>query len=174
MALNESQRKIAETTEGMMVADAGPGTGKTFTVVSRCINILRKKDVGPKDLIMLTFTRNAAAEMKERVTAEVTRMLSEKEVTAEEFRHVSKLVKETYIGTFDSFCLAVVKQSPFNISKFFGFKEELSRSADITENDSMNRAHFSRFLDRFMHTRGEDFETWPLWRQRTPHRCTTC
>ena len=44
MALNESQRKIAETTEGMMVADAGPGTGKTFTVVSRCINILRKKD----------------------------------------------------------------------------------------------------------------------------------
>lgn len=157
MALNESQRKIAETTEGMMVADAGPGTGKTFTVVSRCINILRKKDIGPKDLIMLTFTRNAAAEMKERVTAEVTRMLSEKEVTAEEFRHVSKLVKETYIGTFDSFCLAVVKQSPFNISKFFGFKEELSRSADITENDSMNRAHFSRFLDRFMHTRGEDF-----------------
>ena len=33
MALNESQRKIAETTEGMIVADAGPGTGKSFTVV---------------------------------------------------------------------------------------------------------------------------------------------
>ena len=157
MPLNDSQRKIAETTEGMMVADAGPGTGKTFTVVSRCINILRRKDMGPKDLIMLTFTRNAAAEMKERVTAEVTRMFSAKEVTKDEFDRVSKLVKETYIGTFDSFCLTVVKQSPFNISKFFGFNEELSRSADICENDSMNRAHFSRFLDRFMHTRGSDF-----------------
>ncbi len=157
MTLNESQTKIAKTTEGMLVADAGPGTGKTYTVVHRCINILLRKDMGPKDLIMLTFTRNAAAEMKERVQAEVAKLRSGNDITEADFKHVSKLVKETYIGTFDSFCLNVVKQSPGYISRFFKFDEELSRSADITENDSLNHLHFARFLDRFLHTRGEEF-----------------
>ena len=39
--LNDSQKKIAlENLEGMVVVDAGPGTGKTSTIVSRYCNIL--------------------------------------------------------------------------------------------------------------------------------------
>ena len=155
--LNESQRIIADTTEGMIVADAGPGTGKTHTVVSRCVNIIRKPDFGPKDLIMLTFTRNAATEMKDRVQAEITRMASDKEIGRGEYEKMSSIVKQMYIGTFDSFCLAVVKQSPYAVSKFFGFDEELNRGADIVQSETLNRAYFSRFLNRFLEERGQEF-----------------
>lgn len=162
-SLNESQRKIAETLEGMIVVDAGPGTGKTHTVVARCVNIIRQKDFGPKDLIMLTFTRNAAAEMRDRVQKTLTDMASAGEFSPDpvqnmkEHRRLTSIARQMYIGTFDSFCLSIVKQSPFRISQFFELKEELSRSSDITENESINRIYFERFLDRFLEDNGAKY-----------------
>ena len=158
--LNESQQKIADTTEGMIVVDAGPGTGKTFTVVSRCINILRKKDFDWHDLVMLTFTKNAAAEMRERLQAAVADMYLKGDIDAKEFDRLDGLAKKITVGTFDSFCLSVVKQSPYMVSRFFRFDEFLTRGANISENESVNERYFARFLDRFLMERGEEFGTW--------------
>ncbi|MCQ2084572.1 MAG: UvrD-helicase domain-containing protein [archaeon] len=183
--LNPSQQKIAETLDGMIVVDAGPGTGKTHTVVSRCINILSQRNFDWKDLVMLTFTRNAAAEMRERVQstladmlaegglyarrlemldeegrAEVERQnrhLSEKERDLAEYERLNNLAKNITIGTFDSFCLSIVKQSPLHVSRFFGITDVLTRSANICENESFNQNYFKRFLDRFLMNKGSDF-----------------
>ena len=67
MIKDESQEAIINCTEGMVVVDAGPGTGKTQTVVKRCLNLIRRDDVGKDDIVMLTFTRNAAEEMRGRL-----------------------------------------------------------------------------------------------------------
>ena len=158
--LNDAQRRIAETTDGMIVVDAGPGTGKTHTVVSRCINIMRKRDFDWHDLVMLTFTNNAAAEMRERLQSTLADMFNEGKIDAREYDRLSGLGRKVTVGTFDSFCLAVVKQSPYTISRFFGFREFLTRKAEITENSSANITFFSRFLDRFLQNRGEDFGQW--------------
>ena len=40
--LNTSQQKIADTLEGMIVVDAGPGTGKTHTIVRRYLNLVHR------------------------------------------------------------------------------------------------------------------------------------
>ncbi len=158
--LNEAQKRIAETTDGMIVVDAGPGTGKTHTVVTRCINIMRKRDFDWHDLVMLTFTNNAAAEMRERLQSALADMFNEGAIDAREYDRLSGLGRKVTVGTFDSFCLAVVKQSPYTISRFFGFREFLTRKADITENSSSNITFFARFLDRFLQNRGEDFGQW--------------
>ena len=63
---NESQRIIAETLDGTIVVDAGPGTGKTETIVTRYVNLIARKDVEPRDVLLLTFTNNAANEMDHR------------------------------------------------------------------------------------------------------------
>ena len=158
--LNESQKRIAETTDGMIVVDAGPGTGKTYTVITRCINIIRKRNFDWHDLVMLTFTKNAAAEMRERLQSSLAKMAQDGEIDVKEFDRLSGIAKKVTVGTFDSFCLSVVKQSPYTISKFFRFNEFLTRKADITENESFNIAYFNRFLDRFLLERGDEFGSW--------------
>ncbi|MCQ2078842.1 MAG: UvrD-helicase domain-containing protein [archaeon] len=157
MTLNDSQQRIADTLEGMIVVDAGPGTGKTHTVVTRCINIIRKRDFNPKDLVMLTFTKNAASEMKERVQGTLAGMLESGDIDRREFERLSGIAKQVNIGTFDSFCLSIVKQAPAYISRFFGLEEGLTRGADIVENESINRIYFERFMDRFLAERGAEF-----------------
>ena len=75
--LNQSQARIAETLDGMIVVDAGPGTGKTQTIVQRYINLISREDVEPRDVLMMTFTNNAAEELGERIKARISEIVSE-------------------------------------------------------------------------------------------------
>ena len=143
--LNPSQKAIAEGTDGFYVVDAGPGTGKTHTIVSRFVNILKKPDVETKDILLLTFTKNAASEMEERIRAKLSEIETEKS---------TKLVQA---GTFDSFCYSVVKESPESISNFLGIRERLTRSASLMENETLNREYFFDFFDRFNDEYGKEY-----------------
>ena len=65
--LNEEQR-AAVTAEGSAVAViAGPGTGKTKTLVSRIVYLVREKGISPSSITAVTFTNKAAEEMRERL-----------------------------------------------------------------------------------------------------------
>jgi len=140
-----NQDIIAETLNGMILVDAGPGTGKTHTVVKRYLNIISRPDVSPRDVLLLTFTNNAAAEMEERIK----KSMSEKGMTDE-----SKLVMAK---TFDSFCLSIVLDSPDLVSGFFGFKERLTRDASIQQNKTLNTEYFIRFIDGYLKEHGKEF-----------------
>lgn len=64
--LNEDQRKVALHVHGPCVVIAGAGSGKTKSVVSRIQNLIRIEKVHPGDILAITFTRKAAAEMRDR------------------------------------------------------------------------------------------------------------
>ncbi len=66
-ALNPSQKEAVDAIEGPVMVIAGPGTGKTHVVTLRIANILRKTDTPPDGILALTFTENAAREMRERL-----------------------------------------------------------------------------------------------------------
>ena len=143
MALNESQESIAATVDGMVVVDAGPGTGKTKTIIERYLRILAKDDVSPNDILLLTFTNNAAAEMSQRLKA----ALMDKGRVKES--------KQIQARTFDSFCLSIVMDSPDQISDFFGIRETLTHNVRMSTNSTMNRDYFLRFFDRFLNESGD-------------------
>ena len=65
--LNKKQFEAVETVNGPVVIIAGPGTGKTKTLVERTVNILVNKEVEAKKIMITTFTNKAANEMRERV-----------------------------------------------------------------------------------------------------------
>lgn len=66
--LNGEQKKAVEATEGPLLVVAGPGTGKTQLLSMRVANILNKNDVLPGNILCLTFTDNAARNMRERLS----------------------------------------------------------------------------------------------------------
>ena len=66
IVLDDSQREAVEWTGGPLLVDAGPGTGKTRTLVSR-IQTLLDQNVPAASILALTFSNKAAAEMRERV-----------------------------------------------------------------------------------------------------------
>ncbi|HSW85836.1 MAG TPA: ATP-dependent DNA helicase [Candidatus Saccharimonadales bacterium] len=65
--LNNAQRQAVDAIEGPVLVVAGPGTGKTQLLSMRAANILRLTDTAPNNILCLTFTDNAARNMRERL-----------------------------------------------------------------------------------------------------------
>ncbi|TAH63924.1 MAG: ATP-dependent helicase, partial [Anaerolineaceae bacterium] len=65
-SLNQEQMKAVRHGEGPCMVLAGPGTGKTTVITSRVVNLTESKAVRPENILVVTFSRAAANEMKER------------------------------------------------------------------------------------------------------------
>ena len=95
---NEGQRTAIAAAEGPVLITAGPGTGKTYTLVQRAIYLIEECDIKPESIFIATFTEKAAKELITRITNE----LSDRGIVAN--------INEMYIGTFHSLCLRILKE----------------------------------------------------------------
>ncbi|HRN70926.1 MAG TPA: ATP-dependent helicase, partial [Candidatus Woesebacteria bacterium] len=93
--LNELQKK-AVAADGVVIITAGPGSGKTKTLTSKIAYLVQEKKVNPEQIIALTFTQKATAEMKERL---------------------SFLEKQPQISTFHAFALSLIANTKTIISE---------------------------------------------------------
>ena len=66
MAFNEAQKRAIRHTDGPALVLAGPGSGKTTVITNRVRYLTEKVGVEPGNILVITFTRAAAREMKER------------------------------------------------------------------------------------------------------------
>lgn len=64
--LNEAQMQAVSHEKGPMLVLAGPGSGKTLVITRRIENLIRQAKVDPSNILVITFTKAAANEMKER------------------------------------------------------------------------------------------------------------
>lgn len=94
---NDEQKKAISTTEGPLLIIAGPGTGKTYTLVKRIIYLITEKNAQPEEILIATFTEKAAKELITRITNELYII------------GVSVNLNEMYIGTFHSICMRILK-----------------------------------------------------------------
>ena len=95
---NEAQKEAITQTEGPLLITAGPGTGKTFTLVQRAVYLIQEKNVKPEQILIVTFTEKAAKEIVTRITNELMS------------RNIAININEMYIGTFHSICLRFIKE----------------------------------------------------------------
>lgn len=98
--LNEEQRKAAEIVTGPCMVLAGPGTGKTTIIVHRLAQLVQSAVVNPENLLVVTFSKDAAAEMKGRFV----KFAEEHKVAS------SRQVGEITFGTFHSVFFKILRQ----------------------------------------------------------------
>ena len=68
-AMNDAQRAIVEHESGPLLVIAGPGSGKTFSIVLRTLNLLLLEKATPGEIVLCTFTEKAAFELRDRVAS---------------------------------------------------------------------------------------------------------
>lgn len=122
LAINEDGKNI--------IVSAGAGSGKTAVLSER---VLRKlmQGVHINELLVLTFTNAAAAEMKERIRKKIK--------SEESLKEEANLIDGAYITTFDSFSLSIVKKyhTRLNITNKIGITDEVIislKKKEILEN----------------------------------------
>lgn len=65
---NKAQKEAINTLEGPVLIVAGPGTGKTQTLIFRTINLLLSRNINPKNILLCTFTKKAAIQLETRIS----------------------------------------------------------------------------------------------------------
>ncbi|HXZ65166.1 MAG TPA: ATP-dependent DNA helicase [Streptosporangiaceae bacterium] len=71
--LDDAQRRVVEHAGGPLLVLAGPGTGKTTTIVAAVVHRVVQRGVDPSRVLVLTFSRKAAAELRERIMLQLGR-----------------------------------------------------------------------------------------------------
>ncbi len=112
----EQEEAIVKSGSNIIVS-AGAGSGKTAVLSERVINKIQN-GIHVNELLILTFTRAAADEMKDRIRKKIDKI--------PEFKDELTLLSSAYITTFDSFALSVVKKYHYllNISSNIAITDE--------------------------------------------------
>lgn len=93
--LNENQQKVVEYNGNKpLLVEAGPGSGKTRVIIERVKFLINELKVNPSSLLVITFTRKAANELKDRLSENIPK----------------NIINEMQISTIHSFCLDFLKK----------------------------------------------------------------
>ncbi len=81
-AMNDAQRAIVGHESGPLLVIAGPGSGKTFSIVLRTLNLLLLEKATPGEIVLCTFTEKAAFELRDRVASAARKIAYNGDLTA--------------------------------------------------------------------------------------------
>lgn len=115
-SLNEPQREAVITTEGPLLVLAGAGSGKTRVLTYRIANLIENLNVAPWQILAITFTNKAAAEMRERLAG-----------------LVGPSSRGMWVSTFHSMCVRILRADADRL----GFTKNFT----IYDTDDMKRLY---------------------------------
>lgn len=108
--LTEEQCRVVENRGGELLVSAAAGSGKTRVLVERLLDRVTREGLDIDDFLVITYTRAAAAELRERIAQELNLRLAQ----APNDRHLRRqttLVYKAQISTIHSFCSALLRES---------------------------------------------------------------
>jgi len=121
-ALNESQKAAVLTEDKRVLVLAGAGSGKTKTLLQKLVYLINDKGVRPSNVLAITFTRNAANEMIDRLiisvdeTGDYERIIQNKRISAKDKEYYRYTYSKKYgwinnvtVRTFHGMCYYILR-----------------------------------------------------------------
>lgn len=153
MKWTNAQRKVIDTRNKNILVSAAAGSGKTAVLVERIISMISEgeKAIDIDNLLVVTFTNAAAAQMRDRIGKALDKKLIEDPHNNHLQKQVS-LLQSAYITTIHSFCLNVIRNYFHHIDLDPSFK-----MADEAEMTLMKSDIIGDILEEWYQKEDEDF-----------------
>ena len=154
-AFSDEQDEAIRARGALVTVSAGAGSGKTRVLVERFIDLVQRDSVSPLEILAITFTEKAAAEMKERIV----RRFEERGDVANR-----RQAEAAYISTIHGFCSRILRENPLaaRLDPSFRVMDELTQNIFLDEQlEAMYRdAWYVEHDQLFKSKRWES--DWPL------------
>ena len=132
---NPEQRDLISSLDGLYLVDAGAGTGKTFTVTRRYANIVGQDEIDPADVLLVTFTNNAAEEMRDRIVRQS--------------EYGMRALADAPIQTFHSLAHDILTEHGHDAPTYLGVDEPITGATQIIEDEIIEQSLFREFIGQF-------------------------
>ena len=147
---DEARARIKSDLGTNLFVEAGAGSGKTTALVDRLVALISTGTAKVDEIAAVTFTRKAAAELRERFQTQVELTLNEqREVEVQDDLIVGRLVNalddidRAFIGTIHSFCARLLRERPIDVGLDPGFEE-----LRVEEREELCRRFWDSYLER--------------------------
>ena len=150
--MTEEQQKAIDTVDRAVIISANAGSGKTSTMVTRLVSIIKNNLCEVSNILALTFTKSASTEMKQRLVDKLQEEI-EKDFTLK--KQLEKQINELNvadISSLDSFCQKVIKKYFYviNVDPNFAVIDEVESGylkASALQSTLIEFAEFNEFKD---------------------------
>lgn len=149
----QNQKNAISARGGSLLVSAAAGSGKTAVLVERVIERITDptEPVDADRLLVVTFTRAAAAEMKERIAARLDGLV-ENDPLNSALRRQQLLLTKAHISTIHSFCSDLVRENFYSLDISADFRLAEENELALLKNETLNRV-----LETLYEEEGEAF-----------------
>lgn len=142
--------RIASDLEANLLVEAGAGSGKTTALVGRMVRLVATGTARVDQIAAVTFTRKAAAELRERFQIGVELALAAEralelpdDLVVDRLAHALDEIDRAFIGTIHSFCGRLLRERPLDVGLDPGFQE-----LPVEERMGLRRRFWDAYLER--------------------------
>lgn len=159
LKLSKGQSLAIETKNKNILVSAAAGSGKTFVLTQRVLSRIIEDRWDIDSFLIVTFTRDAAAEMKDRIRKSLESVFKD-EINKDNcnnalIKHIEKqlnLINRANISTIDSFCSSVVRQNFHKTELDLGYK-----NLDFADSTDLKKEAVDYVLESMLEEQSEDF-----------------
>lgn len=129
-----SQQNVIDNKNSNLLVAAAAGSGKTAVLVERIISFITKEKINITDLLVVTFTRASAKEMKDRIKKELEKKVKEDDSLKKQIL----LLNQAQITTIDAFCKSVISSNIHLLDFDTSFRVVDTQENEIIKNESID------------------------------------
>lgn len=138
LKFTDEQLQAINTLDKSVLVSAAAGAGKTAVLIERIIKIIIEGKADVDEMLVVTFTRAAAAEMRQKLSGAIKKRMIEHPEERKRLRRQLDSIYRAYISTFDSFAVRVIREFFYLIDVEPDFKASDEIQSTILQREAVD------------------------------------